>query len=55
MELAIIHSRACVGVEAPEVTVEVHISIGCTFTQLYHVTIKTVGLEHDKEKGCSIS
>ena len=26
MGLAIIHSRACVGVEAPTVTVEVHIS-----------------------------
>lgn len=28
MGLAIIHSRASVGVEAPEVTVEVHISNG---------------------------
>lgn len=28
MGLAIINSRACIGVEAPEVTVEVHISNG---------------------------
>ncbi len=28
MTLAIVHSRACVGVQAPPVTVEVHLSNG---------------------------
>ncbi|MFV0575848.1 MAG: YifB family Mg chelatase-like AAA ATPase [Vibrio sp.] len=43
MELAIIHSRACVGVEAPEVIVEVHISNGMpgfTLVGLPETTVK---------------
>ena len=32
--LAQIHSRACVGVEAPQVTVEVHLSGGLPRTQI---------------------
>jgi magnesium chelatase family protein len=32
--LAPIHSRACVGVEAPPVTVEVHLSGGLPRTQI---------------------
>ena len=43
MGLAIIHSRASVGVEAPEVTVEVHISNGMpgfTLVGLPETTVK---------------
>lgn len=43
MSLAIVHSRACVGVEAPEVTVEVHISNGLpgfTLVGLPETTVK---------------
>lgn len=38
MTLAIVHSRACVGVEAPPVTVEVHLSNGMpSFTIVVNV------------------
>ncbi len=42
MGLAQIHSRACVGVEAPQVTVEVHLSGGLPRTQIVGMPKKAV-------------
>jgi len=46
--LAQIHSRACVGVEAPQVTVEVHLSGGLPRTQIVGMPKKAVTESRDR-------
>ncbi len=48
MGLAQIHSRACVGVEAPQVTVEVHLSGGLPRTQIVGMPKKAVTEARDR-------
>lgn len=48
MGLAQIHSRACVGVEAPQVTVEVHLSGGLPRTQIVGLPRKAVTEARDR-------
>lgn len=55
MELAIIHSRACVGVEAPEVTVEVHISNGMPGFSLVGLPKTTVKESKDRVRSAILN
>lgn len=55
MELAIIHSRACVGVEAPEVTVEVHISNGMPGFSLVGLPETTVKESKDRVRSAILN
>lgn len=55
MELAIIHSRACVGVEAPEVTVEVHISNGMPGFSLVGLPETTVKEAKDRVRSAILN
>lgn len=55
MGLAIIHSRACVGVEAPEVTVEVHISNGMPGFSLVGLPETTVKEAKDRVRSAIIN
>lgn len=55
MELAIIHSRACVGVEAPEVTVEVHISNGMPGFSLVGLPKTTVKEAKDRVRSAILN
>ncbi|CAQ77727.1 MULTISPECIES: YifB family Mg chelatase-like AAA ATPase [Aliivibrio] len=55
MGLAIIHSRACVGVEAPEVTVEVHISNGMPGFNLVGLPETTVKEAKDRVRSAIIN
>ncbi len=55
MALAIIHSRACVGVEAPEVTVEVHISNGMPGFTLVGLPETTVKESRDRVRSAIIN
>ncbi|WP_264874679.1 YifB family Mg chelatase-like AAA ATPase [Vibrio agarivorans] len=55
MSLAIIHSRACVGVEAPEVTVEVHISNGMPGFSLVGLAETTVKEAKDRVRSAIIN
>ena len=55
MGLAIIHSRASVGVEAPEVTVEVHISNGMPGFTLVGLPETTVKESKDRVRSAIIN
>ncbi|KJY82497.1 ATP-dependent protease [Vibrio galatheae] len=55
MGLAIIHSRACVGVEAPQVTVEVHISNGMPGFTLVGLPETTVKESRDRVRSAIIN
>ncbi|GAL16155.1 Mg(2+) chelatase family protein [Vibrio astriarenae] len=55
MSLAIIHSRASVGVEAPEVTVEVHISNGMPGFSLVGLAETTVKEAKDRVRSAIIN
>jgi len=55
MGLAIIHSRACVGVEAPKVTVEVHISNGMPGFTLVGLPETTVKESRDRVRSAIIN
>ncbi len=55
MGLAIIHSRACIGVEAPEVTVEVHISNGMPGFNLVGLPETTVKEAKDRVRSAIIN
>lgn len=55
MGLAIIHSRACVGVEAPTVTVEVHISNGMPGFTLVGLPETTVKESRDRVRSAIIN
>ncbi|MUK77240.1 YifB family Mg chelatase-like AAA ATPase, partial [Aliivibrio fischeri] len=55
MGLAIIHSRACVGVEAPPVTVEVHISNGMPGFSLVGLPETTVKEAKDRVRSAIIN
>lgn len=55
MALAIIHNRACVGVEAPEVTVEVHISNGMPGFTLVGLPETTVKESRDRVRSAIIN
>ncbi len=55
MSLAIVHSRACVGVSAPEVTVEVHISNGMPAFQLVGLPETTVKEAKDRVRSAIIN
>lgn len=55
MGLAVIHSRACVGVEAPEVTVEVHISNGMPGFTLVGLPETTVKESRDRVRSAIIN
>ena len=55
MGLAIIHSRACVGVEAPKVTVEVHISNGMPGFCLVGLPETTVKESRDRVRSAIIN
>ncbi|MEF1288247.1 YifB family Mg chelatase-like AAA ATPase [Vibrio sp. M260118] len=55
MGLAIIHSRACVGVEAPSVTVEVHISNGMPGFMLVGLPETTVKESRDRVRSAIIN
>ncbi|KGY11496.1 ATP-dependent protease [Vibrio tubiashii] len=55
MGLAIIHSRACVGVEAPSVTVEVHISNGMPGFCLVGLPETTVKESRDRVRSAIIN
>ncbi|NVD05872.1 ATP-dependent protease [Vibrio sp. JPW-9-11-11] len=55
MGLAVIHSRACVGVEAPSVTVEVHISNGMPGFTLVGLPETTVKESRDRVRSAIIN
>ncbi|KOO14819.1 ATP-dependent protease [Vibrio xuii] len=55
MGLAVIHSRACVGVEAPAVTVEVHISNGMPGFTLVGLPETTVKESRDRVRSAIIN
>ncbi len=55
MGLAIVHSRACVGVEAPAVTVEVHISNGMPGFTLVGLPETTVKESRDRVRSAIIN
>lgn len=55
MGLAIIHSRACVGVEAPNVTVEVHISNGMPGFTLVGLPETTVKESRDRVRSAIVN
>ncbi len=55
MGLAIIHSRACIGVEAPPVTVEVHISNGMPGFALVGLPETTVKEAKDRVRSAIIN
>ncbi|PSV94301.1 YifB family Mg chelatase-like AAA ATPase [Photobacterium iliopiscarium] len=55
MTLAIIHSRACVGVEAPSVTVEVHLSNGMPSFTLVGLPETTVKEAKDRVRSAIIN
>nr|WP_086937729.1 YifB family Mg chelatase-like AAA ATPase [Thaumasiovibrio occultus] len=55
MSLAIVHSRACVGIEAPPVTVEVHISNGLPAFQLVGLAETTVKEAKDRVRSAIIN
>ncbi|WP_413113663.1 YifB family Mg chelatase-like AAA ATPase [Thaumasiovibrio sp. DFM-14] len=55
MALAIVHSRACVGVDAPQVTVEVHISNGMPAFQLVGLPETTVKEAKDRVRSAIIN
>ncbi|EEX95175.1 ATPase [Vibrio orientalis CIP 102891 = ATCC 33934] len=55
MGLAVIHSRACVGVEAPAVTVEVHISNGMPGFALVGLPETTVKESRDRVRSAIIN
>ncbi len=55
MALAIIHSRASVGVEAPSVTVEVHISNGMPGFTLVGLPETTVKESRDRVRSAIIN
>ena len=50
--LAQIHSRACVGVEAPQVTVEVHLSGGFPRTLIAGTISPKIGISFATENFC---
>ncbi len=55
MTLAIVHSRACVGVEAPPVTVEVHLSNGMPSFTLVGLPETTVKEAKDRVRSAIIN
>ncbi len=55
MALAIVHSRACVGVEAPCVTVEVHISNGLPGFALVGLPETTVKEARDRVRSAIVT
>ncbi|OAN12635.1 ATP-dependent protease [Photobacterium jeanii] len=55
MTLAIVHSRACVGVEAPPVTVEVHISNGMPALTLVGLPETTVKEARDRVRSAIVN
>lgn len=55
MGLAVIHSRACVGVEAPAVTVEVHISNGMPAFNLVGLAETTVKEARDRVRSAILN
>jgi Predicted ATPase with chaperone activity len=55
MALAIVHSRACVGVEAPSVTVEVHISNGLPGFALVGLPETTVKEARDRVRSAIVT
>lgn len=55
MGLAIVHSRACVGVEAPSVTVEVHISNGMPGFCLVGLPETTVKESRDRVRSAIVN
>ncbi|WP_070970245.1 YifB family Mg chelatase-like AAA ATPase [Vibrio sonorensis] len=55
MPLAIIHSRACIGIHAPEVTVEVHISHGMPGFTLVGLPETTVRESKDRVRSALIN
>ncbi|OOF15094.1 ATP-dependent protease [Salinivibrio sp. PR932] len=55
MALAIVHSRACVGVEAPNVTVEVHISNGLPGFALVGLPETTVKEARDRVRSAIVT
>lgn len=55
MTLAIVHSRACVGVDAPPVTVEVHISNGMPALTLVGLPETTVKEARDRVRSAIVN
>lgn len=55
MTLAIVHSRACVGVDAPAVTVEVHLSNGMPAFNLVGLPETTVKEARDRVRSAIVN